>query len=56
MAEAQAIQANLDTIKVASRDNWSAAAWLLERRHPEMFSKPEVQLSLAVQQNLNTPV
>jgi hypothetical protein len=54
LAEAQAIQANLDTIKAASRDNWPAAAWLLERRHPEMFSKPEVQLNLAVQQNLNT--
>ena len=53
-AEAEAIKSNLETLKAASRDNWPAAAWLLERRHPEMFSKPEVQLNLGVQQNLNT--
>jgi hypothetical protein len=53
-AEAESIKANLDTIKKASREQWSAAAWLLERRRPELFSRPEVQLNLAVQNNMNT--
>ena len=53
LTEAQAIQANLDTIKAASRDNWPAAAWLLERRHPELFARPEVQLNVGIQNNMN---
>ena len=53
LAEAQAIQANLDTIKAASRDNWPAAAWLLERRHPKLFARPEVQLNVGIQNNMN---
>jgi hypothetical protein len=56
LAEAQAIQANLDTIKAASRDNWPAAAWLLERRHPQLFARPEVQLNVGIQNNMNAPV
>ena len=47
-AQAEAIKANLETIKAASRDNWPAAAWLLERRHPELFARPEVQSSIVV--------
>ena len=56
LAEAEAIKANLETIKAASRDNWPAAAWLLERRHPELFARPEVQLIVGVQNNMNAPV
>jgi hypothetical protein len=56
LAEAEAIKANLETIKAASRDNWPAAAWLLERRHPELFARPEVQLNVGVQNNMNAPV
>jgi hypothetical protein len=55
-AEAEAIKANLETIKAASRDNWPAAAWLLERRHPELFARPEVQLNVGIQNNVNAPV
>jgi hypothetical protein len=46
-AEAEAIRENLDIIKGARYENWSAAAWLLERRHPQMFAKPELQLSIS---------
>jgi hypothetical protein len=53
LTEAQAIQANLDTIKAASRDNWPAAAWLLERRHPQLFARSEVQLNVGIQNNMN---
>jgi len=53
LAEARAIQANLDTIKVASRDNWPAAAWLLERRHPGLFARPELLLNVGIQNNMN---
>jgi hypothetical protein len=56
LAEAEAIKANLETIKAASRDNWPAAAWLLERRHPELFARPEVQLNVGIQNNMNAPV
>jgi hypothetical protein len=31
--------------------NWAAMAWLLERRYPHDFSKPEVQFNLAIQNN-----
>ena len=32
-------------------ENFSAAAWLLERRFPENFSRPEIQLGVAMQFN-----
>ena len=55
MAEAVAIRTNLELIQDAARDKiWPAAAWLLERRHPELFSRPEVQLNLIQQTNVNT--
>src|SRR6516162_4546631 len=53
LAEAEAIKTNLETIKAASRDNWPAAAWLLERRHPELFARPELQLNVGIQNNMN---
>jgi len=56
LAEAEAIKTNLETIKAASRDNWPAAAWLLERRHPELFARPEVQLNVGIQNSMNAPV
>ena len=52
LAEAKSIEANFKYIKDARSENWPAAAWLLERRHPELFSRPEVQLNLAVQNNI----
>jgi hypothetical protein len=56
MAQAEAIKSNLDLIKRAANECWPAAAWLLERRHPELFARPEVQLNVGIQNNMNTPV
>jgi hypothetical protein len=42
----------LKKIKAQGKENFSACAWLLERRFPENFSRPEVQLNLAVQNNV----
>lgn len=45
-AEAEAIVRRLKTIEQAAEmGSWQASAWLLERRHPDMFGKPEVQIS-----------
>jgi hypothetical protein len=44
-AEAQAIERNLALIQRAALKDWKAAAWILERRHPEMFARREVQLN-----------
>ena len=48
MAEGLAIDRNVAMIQKAASKDWKAAAWLLERRHPEMFGRPEVQLSQRV--------
>jgi hypothetical protein len=44
-AEAQAIERDLALIQRAALKDWKAAAWILERRHPDMFARPEVQLN-----------
>lgn len=31
----------LSTIKMAAAKNWTAAAWILERRHPDRFGRPQ---------------
>ena len=38
----------LKKIEKNADENFSAAAWLLERRFPESFSRPEIQLGLTV--------
>ena len=39
-AEAAAAMRQLDLIeKAARKSNWQAAAWILERRHPDLFGK-----------------
>ncbi len=38
----------LKKIEANADENFSAAAWLLERRFPESFSRPEIQLGLTV--------
>lgn len=30
--------------KAAQERDWKAAAWLLERKHPELYARPEVRL------------
>jgi hypothetical protein len=32
--------------------DWKALAWQLERKYPSNFGRPEVQLNLAVQNNI----
>ena len=38
-AEAAAELGDISIIKKAARKNWQAAAWLLERKHPERWGK-----------------
>ena len=38
-AQGAGVISNLTVIKTASAENWTAAAWLLERRHPEEYGR-----------------
>ncbi len=38
-AEAQAAERLFGLIEKRAKDHWQAAAWMLERRHPELFRK-----------------
>jgi len=52
---AQSAMRLLGKIHKHATDNFAAASWILERRFPELFSRPEVQLNLqtnVVQSNL----
>jgi hypothetical protein len=40
-ARAEGEQQLLVTIKTAAADDWRAAAWILERRHPEHYARME---------------
>lgn len=45
-AESEAMSANLATIVLAVKNrDWRAAAWILERRHAEFFSKSRIELT-----------
>ncbi len=35
-------------------EGFAPLAWMLERRYPNEFSKPEVQLNVGIQNNMNT--
>ena len=39
MADATFIKRSLALISAHGRQNWQALAWLLERRHPELFGR-----------------
>lgn len=39
-ARAEGEARTVTLIAQAARDNWQAAAWLLERQHPERWSRP----------------
>jgi hypothetical protein len=41
----------LKKIEKNADENFSAAAWMLERRFPDTFSRPEIQLGVAMQIN-----
>ena len=46
-AAAKAAARLLAKVERQARNNFAAAAWILERRFPELFSRPEVQLSVS---------
>jgi hypothetical protein len=52
-ASAKAALRLLGKIEKQADQNFAAASWILERRFPEIFSRPEVQLNL-IQQNSTT--
>jgi hypothetical protein len=41
----------LGKIEKHAQDNFAAANWILERRFPQVFARPEVQLNLIQQNN-----
>jgi hypothetical protein len=43
-AEAKAEEYHLGNIKDASKKNWFASAWYLERKHPERWAKRDAPL------------
>src|SRR5215470_12072855 len=56
---AKAAMRLLGKIEAQATNNFSACAWILERRFPELFSRPEVQLNLqtnVVQNNLTITI
>jgi hypothetical protein len=55
-ASAKAALRLLAKIEKQADQNFAASSWILERRFPELFSRPEVQLNLIQQNNttLNT--
>jgi hypothetical protein len=50
-AEAEFIEAQVANIRTAAKTSWQASAWLLERKFPESFSQPQVQLNMPVARN-----
>ena len=49
---AQSAMRLLGKIETHAQENFAAASWILERRFPELFSRPEVQLNLIQQNNV----
>jgi hypothetical protein len=44
-ADTKALEANLKFIHDARGEEWTAAAWLVERGWPELYARPELQLN-----------
>jgi hypothetical protein len=44
-ADTKALEANLKFIHDARGEEWTAAAWLVERGWPELYARPEIQLN-----------
>jgi hypothetical protein len=44
----------LKKITEHGEEGFAPLAWMLERRYPNEFSKPEVQLNVGIQNNMNT--
>jgi hypothetical protein len=41
----------LQGVERHGKENFAALCWLLERRHPELFGRPEIQLNMISQNN-----
>jgi hypothetical protein len=46
-SEAEFIDSQIANIREAAKKNWQASAWLLERKWPQFFSQPQVQLNMS---------
>lgn len=46
-AEAAFVEEQTENIRSAGKKNWTASAWLLERRWPQFFSQPQVQFNMS---------
>jgi hypothetical protein len=45
-AEAEFIETEVANIRTAAKTSWQASAWMLERRFPQCYSQPQVQLNM----------
>jgi hypothetical protein len=52
-AAAQGALSRLKKIEKHGEENFAALSWMLERRFPEYFSQPEVQLNVGIQNNMS---
>jgi hypothetical protein len=52
-AAARGALKRLKKIEEHGEENFAALSWMLEPRYPEMFGKPEVQLNVGIQNNVN---
>ena len=55
-AKAVAVMRNVAFIQAAAPETWQAAAWLLERTHPEEFGRDRQNVTVAVQNNTQVVV
>ena len=51
-AAAQGALSRLKKIEQHGEENFAALSWMLERRFPEYFARPEIQLSVGIQNNI----
>lgn len=56
VAEAQAVSRGVMLIQKAMAENWQAAAWFLERRHPEHFGKKIIDVNQKTTVDINVKV
>jgi hypothetical protein len=52
-AAAKGALSRLKKIEKHGEQNFAALSWMLERRFPEFFARPEVQLNVGIQNNMS---